>query len=120
MANLGYVESALGGLGDDTKRPITKAFEYVLGFLSLGAVEHQTRATNLQAVWLTATTSTTANQEFSIEHRLERTPTYAIPIAALGSVNTRLVPLTVSRAADETRVYFTSSSANVPIAVLVG
>ena len=120
MANIGYVESSLGPLPAQTKAPIKSAFEYVLKNLSLGAVEHGTIATNLQAVWLTGTTSTTANQEFSIPHGLERTPTFAFPVLALDAVNTQTPVLSVSRAADDRRVYFSCASTGVAVAMLVG
>lgn len=120
MANLGGIDAALGPLPPATKAPIKSAFEYVLKNLSLGAMEHGTIATNLQAVWLSGTTSTTANQEFSIPHGLERTPTFALPVLALQAVNTQTPVLSVTRAADDRRVYFSAASTGVAIAVLVG
>ena len=120
MADRGGVIASLGSLPPEIKGPAIAAFDYVLPNLSLGAVEHGERATNLQAVWLTGTTSTTANQEFSILHGLERTPTYAVPVLALGAVNTQTPVLNVPRAADDRRVYFSAASTGVAIAVLVG
>jgi hypothetical protein len=120
MANIGYIESVLGGIPKEQQAPLKKSFEYVLGNLSYGAVEHQTRATNFQAYWLTGTTSTTANQEFSIAHGLGRTPSFAFPVLPLDQVNSQTVALRVSRAADVNRVYFSSASTNAAIAVLVG
>lgn len=120
MANIGYVEATLGPLKPEQKAPIKQAFEYVLDNLSFGAVEHQTRATNFQAYWLTGTTSTTAQLEFSVVHGLGRTPAFALPVLPLDAVNTQLPSLTVSRAADTNRIYFKSADTGVPFAVLVG
>jgi hypothetical protein len=120
MANSGYVEATLGGLEDDVKQPVMAAFDYVLDNWTIGPLEHGERATNLSAVWLTGTTSSVANQEFTIAHGLERTPTYVLPVAALGEVGSQVVPLTVSRAADGVRIYLASSSTSAPIALLVG
>ena len=120
MANPGYVESLLGGLTDDVKKSVGAAFDYVLDNLSFGAVEHQTRATNFQAYWLTGTTSSVANTEFTIAHGMGKTPNVLFAVAPLDSVNAQLVPLQVSRAADVNRIYLKSSSTSAAIAVLVG
>lgn len=120
MANIGYVESILGPLPAPAKQPVSQAFEYVLGNLSFGAVEHQTRATNFQAYWLTSTTSPTANQEVSIAHGLGRAPSFAIPVLALNQVNSQTPVLSIPRAADASRVYFSSASTSVVFNVLVG
>lgn len=120
MANIGYVESILGTLPAPAKQPVSQAFEYVLGNLSFGAVEHQTRATNFQAYWLTGRTSTTANQEVSIAHGLGRVPSYAFQVLALNQVNSQNPVLSVPRAADVNRVYVSSASTNVAFTLMVG
>lgn len=120
MADIGGVKSFLGSLPAETKLALEQTFTYVLNNLSLGAVEHQTRATNLQAYYLTDTTPAVANTEFSIAHGLGYTPNVLLPVAGLTSVGAQIVPLTVSRAADQHRVYLKSSSTSAAIAVLVG
>lgn len=120
MANTGYIDSLLGGLPKEQKGAISAAFTYLLDNLSLGAVEHQTRATNLQAYYLTTTTPANANTEFSIAHGLNYAPSVLIPVMGLDAVGSQIVPLQVSRAADQNRVYLKSSSTSAAIAVLVG
>ena len=66
MADIGYVESELGALPTDQKRSLVSAFRYVLSNLTLGAPEHQKRATNFQLYYLSSTTASDANAEFSI------------------------------------------------------
>lgn len=121
MADIGAIKSFIGGLPSDIRLALEQAFTYVLkSNISLGVFEHQTPASNLKAFWLEGTTSSVANQEFTIAHGLESTPTYVIPVLSLNDVNTQIVPLTVSRAADGKRVYLKSSSTSAAIAVLVG
>lgn len=120
MANSGYIDSLLGSLPSEMKQPISAAFEYTLGNLSLGAVENQTRATNLQAYYLTGTTPSVAQTEFSLAHGLGFAPSVLIPVIGLEAIGQQIVPLQVSRAADETRIYLKSSSTSAAIAVLVG
>lgn len=119
MADIGAIRSQLGGIKDaDTKRVLTNIFEYLLANLRLGVPEHQTRATNLQAYWQSSTTAADGS-EFSIAHGLASTPRYAIPVLPLGSSGGRLVPLTVTRPADDKRVYLQSASTSAPFVLLV-
>jgi len=120
VADIGSVESEFGALPTDHRRALVAAFRYVLRNLSFGAVEHQTPATNFQAYYLTGTTSSNANTEFSIAHGLNSAPHVLLPVLDLSAVGGQLVPLTVSRAADDKRVYLKSSSTSAAIAVLVG
>lgn len=120
MADIGGVKSFIGSLDKDTRLALEQTFTYVLNNLSLGAVEHQTRATNLQAYYLLSTTPATANQEFSIAHGLGAKPSVLIPVLPLDQVNAQFVPLSIARVADDKRVYLKSSSTSAAIAVLVG
>lgn len=120
MADIGYIEAELGSLPPDHKKGLVSAFRYVLRNLSFGAVEHQTAATNFQAYYLTSTTPAVAQTEFSIAHGLASTPNVVIPVLGLDAVNSQIVPLSVSRAADDKRIYLKSSSTSAAIAVLVG
>src|SRR5688572_16937154 len=119
MADIGYVRSLLGSIPDTTtKSVLQRVFEHVLANIRLGVPEHQTRATNLQAYWMTATTPAVANQEFSIAHGLQATPHYAIPVLELDRPGAQTVPLEVTRAADKSRIYLRSTSTSAPIALL--
>lgn len=120
MAGIGSVESEFGSLPADQKRALVAAFRYVLRNLSFGAVEHQKPATNFQAYYLTGTTSSNANTEFSIAHGLGSAPNVLIPVMDLGAIGAQLVPLQISRAADDKRIYLKSSSTSAAMAVLVG
>lgn len=119
MADASYVKSIVGGLEANVKKAISEAFTYVLGNLRFGAVEHQTRATNFQAYWLTGTTSSNASQEFSIAHGLGRIPNVAFPVLPLDQVGSQSVTLQISRASDAQRVYLKSASTSVAFALLV-
>ena len=116
----GYVETLLNALPNDVKKVLVPAFNYVQDSFRLGPIEANKRATNAQIYWLTATTPSTGNTEFSIEHGLGAAPQYLITGVPLDAINAMIVPLEVSRAADARRVYLTSSSTNATIYLGVG
>lgn len=76
------------------------------------------RATNAQWYRLTGTTAAIANTEFSIKHGLDSIPTQLIPVLDLSVVNSQMVPLTTSRAADADRVYLKSSVVSATFTVM--
>lgn len=104
MAVSGYVESLLGGLPADVKRALTEAFRYVLPNGRFGPIDHQTKSESFQAFYVNSTTATSTG-EFSIVHGMGRTPYLCVPVLDIGSSNTKLPVLTVTRAADAQRVY---------------
>ena len=119
MADLAFVESSFGSVDREVKKASVEAFRYVLGNLTLGAPDEARRSKNFQWYWFSGTTSSVANQEFSISHGLQRTPQVLIPVLPLGEVNAQLVPLQVSRAADANRLYLKSSSTSAAFTILV-
>ena len=119
MANPAYVESLVGSLPPEHRLAWKRVAEYVLRNLRFGPVAHQARTENLQAYYYTATTPAVANQEFSISHGLGRVPYLAIPVLPLDAVGSELVPLKVTRAADGSRVYFSSSAVSTPIWLMI-
>jgi len=119
MATVGYVESLTGPLESPVRVALKRIFDYVLRNLRFGPVAHQTRTENFQAYYLTGTTPATAGQEFSIAHGLGRVPYLVLPVLALDAVNSAIVPLTVTRAADVNRIYLSSSSTSTAIAIMV-
>jgi hypothetical protein len=119
MADSSYIESMFGGLAADTKRALVSAFDYLLDNLRLGPFETGTRSRNFQWYWLSATTSSVAGQEFSVAHGLGRTPYLAMQVAPLNAVNSQIVSLQVTRAADISRIYLSSPSTSAAIALLV-
>lgn len=104
MSSPGYVESLIGGLEATTKRALVEAFRYILPNSRYGPVEHQTKAENFQGYYAVSTSGTSTG-EFSFTHGLGRVPYLALPVLPLDLVGARLIPLTVTRAADGQRVY---------------
>lgn len=119
MADIAYIKSMFGNTPDAVKKAAEQAFTYLLGNLTLGAPEEARRAKNFQWYWFSATTSSNANEEFSIAHGLGRVPAVIQPVLNLNSVGSRLVDLQVSRAADMNRIYLKSPSTSAAITVLV-
>lgn len=121
MANSAYAKSLLGGLPSEIKAAIHRAFEYVVDrSFEFGPVDHQERTANFRGIYLQVETSDVANREVAIAHGLGRTPNMCIPVINPGAVNSRLVgDLTVSRAADASRLYFTSASTSATVFLYV-
>lgn len=118
MASKGYVEQVCLALPDGVRRPILAAFRYILDNGRFGLRTADARADNFQGVRLDGTTSADANVEFSLPHRLNRQPTLAIPVLPLRPGAT-IVPLTVTRTADRSRVYLSSPSTAVSVSLYV-
>ena len=121
MADIGYVRASLGGIADaTTKRVLTNIFEHILGNIRFGEPEHQTRAENFQAYYLTSTTAASTG-EFSIAHGLNATPKVAVQVIDLQTVGSKFPQLEVSRAADSQRIYLkaTAGSTSMPFTLLV-
>jgi hypothetical protein len=119
MADLGYIKSELAAFEGAQKTGLQNLVTYLLNNLSFARLDRG-RATNAQLYYLDGTTSSNANTEFSIAHGLNSAPSYLIPVMPLNEVGAQLVPLTVSRAADDRRVYLKSSSTGAAITVMVG
>ena len=119
MADIGSIEAELGALPTDHKRALVAAFRYLLNNLSWSRLDRG-RAQNAQVYYVSGTTSSNANTEFSLAHGIGTTPSYVLPVLPLDEVGAQMVNLKVSRAADNVRVYFTSPSTGAAITVLVG
>ena len=119
MADLSYIESELGSLPPEQKRGLVASFRYLLHNLSWARLDGG-RATNAQLYYISGTTSSNANVEFSIAHGLSGAPSYLMPVLQLTDVGAQLVPLQVSKAPDAKRVYLKSSSTGAAITVMVG
>lgn len=119
MADLGYVKSLLRQVADETtRRALDQVFTHILGNLRVGVPEHQGRAVNLQ-MYFEASTSATSTGEFTVAHGLGVTPHLAIPVLDVSQPGARTVPLEVSRAADNQRLYLKSTSTAAPMWLLV-
>ena len=119
MADIGQIKATVGGLESGVKKAFIDSFTYVLNDIRVGLPDNQRRATNLRWTRLDGRTHTTANTEFSIVHGLGRVPVVIFPALNLGTVNATLPQLTVSRAADLNRVYFTSPSTGAAFMVFI-
>lgn len=74
---------------------------------------------NMGGAFLHGTTPSSPGDEFTIAHNFGRAPYWAMPGMRLDSVGSSTVPLTVSRAADERRIYLTSTIADAPVSLFV-
>jgi len=119
MADVGYLKAELGSFEGAQKTSLNNILTYILNNLSFARLDRG-RATNAQMYYLDGTTSSNANAEFSIPHGLTGAPSYLIPVLSLNEVGAQIVPLQVSRAADDKRVYLKSSSTGAAITVMVG
>lgn len=107
MATKGYLDQLLNALPPDIKNPVSAAFQYMADNWRFGDGD---RAQNAQLYKFTGVTAATANEEFSIRHGAGQTPSKLIPALDLTQIGSQIVPLTVSRAPDDQRIYLTSSS----------
>lgn len=119
MSRLGHIESLLGVLPPDTRRVFREMYRLVLRELRIGPVSHQAKAENFNAYLVLSTTTSSSNTEFSIEHGMGVTPHLAIPVFALDSTGGTFGGLTVSRAADASRIYLRATSTSTPFALFV-
>lgn len=112
MADLSSLLSKLSGLD----APIKKAFTTILTeqvpdtrFGHPTGDNASDAAKNFGGAFFQGTTASVANTEFSITHGFGRVPYLAIPVLPLDQVNTRAVDLKVTKAADNKRIYLSSS-----------
>lgn len=120
MAALGGLESIIGGLPADMRRVMTELLRAFAPFLRYGPVEHQQKAENFASYVIVSTTATSTG-EFSVAHGLGRAPYRAMPALDLNSSGMHMVPLTVTRPADASRIYLKTEagSTNVVFALQV-
>lgn len=121
MADLGFISSELQALPPDLRVILLRVFTSILTDIRLGHPkgEQPDPMKNLGGGFFAGTTAAIANTEFSIAHGFGRVPYLALPVLPLDQVGSKLVPLTVTRAADDKRVYFSSSVTSAPITLAV-
>ena len=115
MATSSHAKALLGGLEANLKKALGEVVDYVFNgnfaFGPIDANEARTRTTNMAGRYVKLTTHGTANTEVAIAHGLGRTPNVLWQVTSPRVVNSRFVgDLTISRAADENRIYVTSAS----------
>lgn len=118
MATSSHAKTLLGGLDAAIKRAVGDVMDYVFNnnfaFGPIDADAAQTKTTNFSGRYVKVTTSGTANQEVAVAHGLGRIPNVIWQVTSPRVVNSRFIgDLTISRAADENRVYLTSASTGV-------
>lgn len=119
MASLGVIETLLNGLPTDSKKVLLEVFRALVPRLRFGPIDPDTpKAENFDGFTLSSTTGTSTS-EFSIEHGMGRTPYRISPCADLTAVNSAIVPLQVTRAADAKRIYLKSSVTSTPFSIYV-
>lgn len=114
MASKGYVDSLINQLPADQRVIFSQIFDEVMRQARIGDSD---KAQNFAWFQVESTTHANANTEFSVVHGMESAPSRFIPSLRLDVAGSQLVPLTVSRVADNKRAYFKSSSTG---AVFVG
>lgn len=115
MASKGYVNALLNPLADEIKKVLGPIFDHVLDTNRIGSA---TKAANFQWFKVSGTTSSNANEEFSILHGMESAPTWFLPVIDLVSTGTSFVPLTVTNV-DSKRIYLTSPSTGASFVAFV-
>lgn len=119
MASSSYVESLLQGIPPDQRSAWASIWRYVLKNVRLGRVVDQEPAENFSAGFFRGTTASVANTEFTIAHNFGRVPYLAIPVLPLNVVNATAPILTVTRAADASRLYLKSATTSATFYVYV-
>ena len=119
MAAPGTIGTLLGGLPTDTKKVLQAIFDFVLRNGRFGRPGHQMPTENIGRVFVEGTTHAVADTPFSVLHGLEGAPYLGVPVLDLQTTNARLVPLTVTQAADAKRIYLKSSEESAAFTLLV-
>ncbi len=121
MADLGYLESEIKSLPEAIRPTMLRLFRAFVKDIRFGHPNGETTdpELNMAGAFLHATTPTVPGTEFSMPHKFGRTPYLALPVLRLDTVGVSLVSLTVSRAADDKRIYLTSTVGSAPICLAV-
>lgn len=119
MADKGSIELYLNTLPVETRGPVGQAIKYLADNWRLGQPDEGRRATNAQWYLRTSTTAAVANVEFSIAHGLSQKPTALYPVLFCDQVGSQIVPLKLTRAADNNRIYLSSPSTSAVFSVFI-
>ncbi len=121
MADTGLIDADIGSLPAEIRPALKRIFRYVLSDLRFGHPSGETAQAlkNFAGAFLTTTTPSTPGDEFSIAHGLGRTPYLLIPVLPLDAEGAQTVPLTVTRVADDKRIYLSSTVADAVVTLVV-
>lgn len=117
MANLGFLETKINALPKEIRAIVLDLFRSFIRDLRLGHPTDGEAMENFGGAFYDVTTHATPGSEFTIPHGFGRTPYLLLPVLPLDVQGAQIVPLTVSRIADDKRVYLKSSIASAPITV---
>src|SRR5689334_13953066 len=109
MADLGFFEAEIRSLPADERPTMLRLFRALLKDIRFG---HPTGTQpdpmlNIGGGFFHGTTPATPGTEIAIAHGFGRVPYLALPVLRLDAVGSSIVPLTVSRVADDKRLYLT-------------
>jgi hypothetical protein len=121
VADLGYIESEIKSLPVELRATMLRIFRAFLKDIRFGHATGDVPdpLVNMAGGFFHATTPAVPGTEFTIAHGFGRVPYLAVPVLRLDAVGSSVVPLTVARAADEKRMYFTSTIADAPISLSI-
>lgn len=119
MSQKGYVASLINRLETATRSTLLPAFDHIIDNGQIGGIEHGKKAINFRWYRLDGLTHATPGAEFTMAHGLGVTPLHLFPFVPLTSSGAQLVRLTVTRPADETRLYLSSPDTSASFSILV-
>lgn len=119
MASIGYVDTLIAPLPQEVRKALTDCFSYAFATTLWGPVVNGRRAVNGQQYFISFMLPNVANQEIAIPHGLSAIPNLAVPVLDVRSANSAIVPLTITRKADDHYLYLKSSATGVPVTLLV-
>jgi hypothetical protein len=119
MADLGFFESEIKSLPENIRPTMVRLFRALLKDIRFGHPDGSSSdpMLNMGGAFLHGTTPATPGNEVSLPHKFGRAPYLAYPVLRLDAVGSSTVPLTVSRVADDKRIYLTSTIASAPFSV---
>lgn len=122
MASLSVIEAKINALPSEIRVPMLEIFRELLGHLRFGhpsTVDEAEPLTNFDGAFVHTTTPSNAGDVFTIPHGLGRTPYLGWPVLLLDTVGSTNGVFTVQRAADDDRIYLTSTLEDAPVSFVV-
>lgn len=121
MADLGNISAKLNGLPQPMRPVLLEIFTILCRDIRFGhpKQEQPDPMLNHGGGFFGATTAAVANAEFNIPHGFGRVPYLAIQVLPLDTPGAQIVPLMVTRAADDKRIYLSSPTESAPVLLAV-